>query len=114
MTQHFRPDHKTALDAMLLGVPGVTPGHLFGHPSYKIVGKIFLSILEDGIILKLPPEALKAVLAGDHAEPFAPMGNVMKAWAYVHVKTPADYGPLQDIIQQALEFVLALETGRED
>ncbi len=113
MTQHFRLDHKAALDAMLLDVPGVTPGHLFGHPSYKIVGKIFLSIMEDGVILKLPPDVLRVVLARDDTEPFAPMGSVMKAWAYVHVKTPAEYGPLQETIQEALEYVLALETGQD-
>ena len=112
MPQHFQPDHKAALDAMLSGVPGVTPGHMFGHPSYKIVGKVFLSILEDGIILKLPPEPLQALLARDSVEPFAPNGTPMKAWAYIHVHHVEEYGALQEVIQQALEFVLELENTR--
>jgi predicted DNA-binding protein (MmcQ/YjbR family) len=105
MTQHYDPTHKTALDAMLLDLPGVSAGQMFGHPSYKIKGKIFASLMEDGVTLKLPDEAVKALLKHDNAAPFAPMGNPMRQWVLIRVQDAADYAAYRAYFEQALSFV---------
>ena len=111
MAQRFDPDHKQTLDALLLDLPGVTPGQMFGHPSYKILGKIFVSLMENGITLKLPEDRVQELLHEPHMAPFAPMGNPMRQWVLIEVADAADYAQYHAYFEEALQFVAA-EAGK--
>ena len=107
MPPHFRPDHKTALDSLLLGIPGVTAGQMFGHPSYKIAGKVFASVMEDGITIKLPEDTRQAMLERENVSTFAPMGTPMREWVLVRVADAGEYVAYRDYLEQVLQFVAA-------
>lgn len=110
MSQRFDPDHKATLDAMLLDVPGVTAGQMFGHPTYKIAGKVFATLMENGVTVKLPEDAAAELLAHDYAVPFAPMGNPMRQWVLIQVADAEEYARHQPALETALSYVLAEAT----
>jgi hypothetical protein len=104
--QRFNSDHKAALDAFLLGVPGVTPGQMMGHPGYFIAGKMFALLVEDGFAMKLPDEPKKILLAQDNTALFAPGGTPMRNWVQVRLEDSAVFAGYGDYLRQAIEFVL--------
>ena len=102
---HYLPEHKTAVDALLLGMPGISTGQMFGHPSYKIAGKMFAALMEEGIILKLPQATINDLLTRGNVSSFAPGGTPMRLWVLIEVSDPAGYAQYVDYCQEALEFV---------
>jgi hypothetical protein len=63
---------------------GVTRGKMFGVPSLKANGKVLCSAWDDGLVVKLPPDALASTLALDGVALFEPApGRAMKEWANV-------------------------------
>ena len=111
MAQRFDPTHKAKLDALLLGLPGVQAGQMFGHPSYKIAGKIFASLMENGVTVKLPPARVESLLQRDDIVPFAPMGRPMRQWVLIRAQDPAAYDSYADILREGLEYVLSETAG---
>ncbi len=49
----YNPEHETVLNDMLRGVPGATPGKMFGYPAYKVNGKWRLACLTPALSPKL-------------------------------------------------------------
>jgi predicted DNA-binding protein (MmcQ/YjbR family) len=107
VTQRYDPNHKTVLDKMMLGLPGVEAGQMFGYPSYKIGGKVFASLMEDGVAIKLPDEGVKALLEHDNVTPFTRMGRTMRQWVLVSVDDAAELDSYRPYFEQALAFVAA-------
>lgn len=58
----FNSNHKEALDQMLLDIPGVRPGKMFGYPAYYAGQKLSICIVEDGVGVKLPAETAEKLL----------------------------------------------------
>jgi hypothetical protein len=55
MSDHtYNEAHKTVLDGLLIGMPGVKASKAFGYPAYKVHGKIFAFVVSSGIAVKLP------------------------------------------------------------
>jgi hypothetical protein len=81
------PDDKVFAEilALLPPTPMVVRGKMFGAPCLKVNDKVFASLWEDGITVKIPaadvPQALQ--LAGVTA--FDPMknGRLMKEWIFL-------------------------------
>ena len=48
-TVTFNPAHKEVLDDVLLQIPGVVGGMMFGYPAYYINRKLFACIYEEGV-----------------------------------------------------------------
>lgn len=104
----FDPAVKAVLDELLLVIPGVLEGTLFGYPGYSINGKVFASLKEDGISLKLAPPEIAAALQQPHISQFTIMGKPMRDWVFIQHPTPDDYRNDLPLLQQSLEFVAAL------
>jgi hypothetical protein len=102
---HYQPEHKAAVDALLLGLPGVTTGQMFGHPSYKIAGKVFASLMENGIILKLPQATVNDLLKRENVTSFAPGGTPMRLWVLIEMSGADEYAQYMAYYQEAWEFV---------
>lgn len=115
MAQRFNPEHKTYLDDMLLGWPGVEPGQMFGHPSYKTHGKIFASLMEDGVTIKLPESIIDTVLQQENISPFRPMPDrIMRQWVLIQVDNADQYADYGLYFEQALAFVAAEATAKAE
>lgn len=108
MAQHFSPDQKDSLDEMLLGWPDIEAGEMFGHPSYQIQGKVFASLMENGISLKMPPAVITNLLQQKNISPFMPIpGQVLRHWIFIQVDDSMDYADYGPYVEQALAFVAA-------
>jgi TfoX/Sxy family transcriptional regulator of competence genes len=105
----FSAKHKKVLDEMLLEIPGVEPGKMFGLPGYFINGKLFACVWEDGVSLKVPQEVRDRLLEQKGVEPFVPMKNrPMKEWVLIKKKNSKDYLDYEDSFIAAIEYVLVI------
>jgi len=105
----FNEKHKEVLDGMLLDIPGVKAGKMFGMPGYYVGGKLFACVWEDGVSLKLPERVRMDLLKQRGVEPFVPMeGRPMKEWVLIRKKNSKDYLKYEDAFISAVEYVLSL------
>src|SRR5579871_6011495 len=58
----FRADIKASFDQMLLELPEVTVGIVFGLPCYKVRGTVFATLYGDGVGIKLPADRVAELL----------------------------------------------------
>lgn len=105
----FNPKHREVLDGMLLDIPGVKAGKMFGLPGYYIDGKLFACVWEDGVSLKVPEKVREELLKKRGVVPFVPMeGRPMKEWVLINRKDSRDYLKLEDAFISSVEYVLSL------
>jgi len=105
----FNDKHKEVLDGMLLDIPGVKAGKMFGLPGYYVDGKLLACVWEDGVSIKLPQAVREELLRQKGIEPFVPMeGRPMKEWVLINKKSSKDYLKYEDIFISAVEYVLLL------
>jgi hypothetical protein len=98
--------HKEVLDAMLLGLPGVRAGRMFGYPAYYINDKLFACIYGSGVGVKVPEDSAVELLKLPHIFPFQPLGKPkMKEWIQIDRPRSEDYRHDLEIFQAAVEFV---------
>jgi hypothetical protein len=78
----FRDDVVAVLDDLFGGRLDVRRGKMFGLPAYSTGGKVFATVMGDGVALKLPQETI-ARLADDEIAPFQAMGKTMTGWVQI-------------------------------
>lgn len=99
-------DPKAILDALLLEIPGVAEGKMFGYPAFYVNGKLFACIYGGGVGLKVPHVVANELLSEDHIGPFQPHGKPkMKEWVQIVRARPDDYRKDIDIFRTSVEFV---------
>ncbi len=97
---------KEILDPLLLDNPDVYPGRVFGMPGYYVEGKLFASIYESGLVLKLLEERCNELIENeDGFDHFAPLGNKMRQWVHVTKDDPEGYENELDLINESFLFV---------
>ncbi|MEW6554141.1 MAG: TfoX/Sxy family protein [Actinomycetota bacterium] len=105
----FNDKHREVLDSMLLDIPGVKAGKMFGLPGYYADGKLFACVWEDGVSIKLPEDLRTKMLKRKGVEPFVPMeGRPMKEWVLINRENSRDYLKLEDVFVSSVEYVLSL------
>jgi len=108
----FNIKHKEVLDTFLLDIPIVNPGKMYGHPAYYVGGKLFASLFDDGICVKVPEKLKDKLLKKDGIEPFEPMGRKMREWILINREKPEDYLKDKKIFEDSIKYVASL-TGIE-
>ena len=105
----FNAKHKEVLDGMLLDIPGVKAGKMFGLPGYYVDGKLFACVWEGGGSLKLPEKPREEILKRRGVEPFVPMeGRPMREWVLIKRKNSREYLKFEDYFISSVEYVLSL------
>lgn len=105
-TQNFEPDRKSVLDSLLLNLPGVVEGKMFGYAAYYVKGKLFACIYGDGVGVKVPEDVANKLLSEEHVVPFQPLGKPkMREWIQINRAIPADYRKDIDTLHTSVEFV---------
>lgn len=99
---------KKILDSFLLKIPLVQPGKMYGHPAYYVGGKMFASLFNDGVCVKLPETRVKELLKHNHIYPFEPRGRKMREWVLIVRKDSNNYIKDKDIFEESIEFVFSL------
>jgi len=111
----FNVDIKRALDSLLLKIPIVVPGQMFGYPAYYVNKKLFACVYEDGVGIKVPYEKARELIGKEGIVPFIPMGRrEMKEWIQIIRERPEDYVKDREIFEASIEFVAALGDRRMD
>lgn len=89
---NFNADIKDTLDSMLLDMPQVKPGKMFGYPAYYVNGKMFACVYEDGVGLKVPESMVHDLVGEKGITYFQPLGRKqMKEWIQITREDPAEY-----------------------
>jgi hypothetical protein len=106
---NFNPDHKTVLDDLLLGHPGVRPGKMFGFPAYYAGQKLCICLYEQGVGVKLPETLATKLLETDpNVIPFIPMGKPkMREWVQINLERSEGYQQYLAVFEESIRFVLA-------
>ena len=102
----FNPDHKVVLDSVLLQIPGVVAGTMFGYPAYYINKKLFACLYEEGVGIKVPAEVAESLVGKKGIIRFQPKGRKpMKEWIQVNHKYSEDYRKDEEILKISVEYV---------
>jgi hypothetical protein len=107
--------HKAVLDSLLLDMPGVVEGKMFGYPAYYVNGKLFACIHGEGVGLKVPEEVANKLIFEEHIVPFQPLGKPkMNEWIQINHARSADYRKDIEIFCTSAEFVSQQTTKRKN
>ena len=102
----FNPTHKEVLDDVLLGIPGVVGGTMFGFPAYYINRKLFTCIYEEGVGIKVPEKVAESLVGRKGIIRFQPKGRKpMKEWIQINRERSEDYQRDQEILKISIEYV---------
>jgi TfoX N-terminal domain len=102
----YETKHQEVLDAMLLGLPGVRAGKMFGYPAYYVNDKLFACVYGSGVGVKVPEDFAAGFLERPHIVPFQPLGKPkMKEWVQINRQRSEDYRNDLEIFQLSVEFV---------
>ena len=102
----FNLQHKVVLDAILLRMPGVVAGTMFGYPAYYINKKLFVCLYEEGIGIKVPEQVADSLVGKKGIIRFQPKGRrPMKEWIQINHERSEDYRKDEEILKISLEYV---------
>ncbi len=88
----FNAEHKKVLDALLLPLPEVTAGKMFGYPAYYVHKKLIACVYGDGVAVKVPEDVANRLLTRDDVVPFQPTGRArMREWVQINRSSSEDY-----------------------
>jgi hypothetical protein len=104
--QNNESGHKAVIDSLLLNMPSVVEGKMFGYPAYYVNGKLFACIYGKGVGVKVPWEVANKLLSEKHVVPFQPLSKPkMRKWIQINRARPADYQNDINIFRTSVEFV---------
>jgi len=105
-------EELTALHAGLVAQFACEKRKMFGFQVFFVNDNMFTGVYEDGIIIRLPLEDKKAVLAeNDEVTPFTPMGREMKEYIFVPgslLDSPAFLDEVRGWVEKSYGFVSSL------
>jgi hypothetical protein len=102
----FNHQHKEVLDAILLQIPGVVAGTMFGYPAYYINKKLFACVYEDGVGIKVPAKVVDSLVGQKGIVRFLPKGRKpMKEWIQINHERSDDYRMDEEILKISVEYV---------
>jgi hypothetical protein len=105
-TVAFNPELKEVLDTLLLQIPGVVAGRMFGYPAYYVHGKLFACIYGEGVGIKVPEKVAGSLVGRKGIVRFQPSGRKpMKEWIQINRKRSEDYLMDQEILKISIDYV---------
>jgi hypothetical protein len=111
----FNTEHKSTLDRLLLTIPGVRAGTVFGLPCFKVSAGIFATLHGDGVGIKLPPERVTELLKNPGFVPFQPFGrNRGQEFVQINHDKSDDYRHDLALFEESMRYVEAAATDQEE
>jgi hypothetical protein len=100
----YREDVLAVLEDLFGGRPDVRRGKMFGLPAFSTGGKVFATVMGDGVALKLPPETI-ARLADAEIAPFEVMGKKMGGWIQISRPEAESYAADAPLFETSIGYV---------
>lgn len=102
----YNQNIKETLDSLLLDMPGVNPGKMFGYPAYYVEKKLFACVYENGVGVKVPEDIAEKLTKTEGITYFQPLGRAkMKQWIHVTRQETKDYLKDLEIFQVSIDHV---------
>jgi hypothetical protein len=107
--EKYNSAHKAFLDNLLLNLPQVRSGKMFGFPAYYVGKKICICLYGQGVGVKLPePSAKKLLELDQNVIPFQPYGRQkMRLWVQINLTRSEDYRQYMPVFEESIQHVLA-------
>jgi hypothetical protein len=108
-----KSDRKAQIDALLLGLPGVSARKINSLDAYFVSDRMFACISGEGIGLRLPASTARELqFSRDNVVPFQPGGMAStREWIQINCASAADYEKDLPLFNASLEFVKTGRTG---
>ncbi len=105
---NFNSDHKAVLDDLLLNLPEVRAGKMFGFPAYYVGKKLSICLYEQGVGIKLPEQSATKLLETDqNAVPFRPLGKPkMREWIQINLSNSENYRNYKSVFEESIRYLL--------
>lgn len=101
------PVCQEALRTVLLGLPGVCEGKMFGVPGFFVGRKLFACVYGDVVGVKVTEERASRLLEDPRFEPFRPYGKQMRAWVQFPWAPVDQIGSYEEVLLASYEGVAA-------
>ncbi len=105
MMTAYRPEVKAVLDDLLTPIPGVKVSKAFGYPAYKVNGRIFAFVGDNGMIFKLAPDRAESLRAAAPFAPFSTGGKPWTGWVSLDLDDATEYAAFFDLLTESMTFV---------
>jgi hypothetical protein len=92
----------------LEGIPELVERRMFGGVGFMVRGNMACGVHEDGLIVRVGPEAYQRAIMEPHTRPFDLTGRPMKGWVVVVPEGYQSEGDLRARVQEGLDFALTL------
>ena len=96
---------STVLAAMLQKLPGAVVGKKFNSTNFTVRKKVFAFTKDGGVVLKLPPDTVKAVLKTRTASLLVMGKRTMKEWVVIRYQDPTDAKKHLGLFKEAMDYV---------
>ena len=95
---------SSVLSSMLGKLPGVVVGKKLHSVNFTFRNKIFAFTKDGGVVLKLPPETVKALLRAKTASLLVMGKRTMKEWVVIRYKNAADAKKHLGLFKEAMDY----------
>ncbi len=102
----FRADLQPFLADFIEHHRGLRIGRMFGLPAGYAGRKLFVCLMEDGLIVKLPERVAKEEVRSGKAALFIRPGRPSKAWVKYKPRTAGEANRLTPILEVAARHVV--------
>lgn len=111
---NYNLEQKGTLDRLLLDLPEVSAGVVFGLPCYKVNGVVFATLYGEGVGIKLPEARVRELLAQPGFVPFRPFGrNRGKEFIQITHENPEDYQHDMPLFEEAMHYAFSASTRQK-
>jgi hypothetical protein len=102
----FRSDLQRFLADFIEHHRGLRIGRMFGRPAGYAGRRMFVCLIDDGLIVKLPVHVAKEELRGGRAAPFTRTGRPSRSWIKYTPRHARDAQALAPILEVAARYVV--------
>jgi len=100
----FRADLRAFLTEFTDQHSGVRLGRMFGLPAGYVGRRLFVCLMEDGIIVRLPVDVAQREIK-KKAQPFSRKGGTLGAWVMYRPRTIVEARRLAPVLERAAQHV---------
>lgn len=117
MTQaKYKLENKAVLDSLLLELPDVTTGMVFGLPCYRVNVNVFATLYGEGVGIKLPAARVNELVEeGDGYVPFEPFGR-KRGKEFVQINRPEPELYRQDLalFEESIQYISSKPSDKQE
>jgi len=107
----MKNDLAAVFASMLGKVPAVVVGKKSNSLNFTVRKKVFAFTKDGGVVLKLPPETVKALLKARTASLLVMGNRTMKEWVVIRYQHASDARKHLRLFKEAMDYVAEMAQG---